>query len=238
MNNGPPNMLKYDPSSPLVSLHIPKTGGTSLRKLLEFWFPDGHLKLHYRDGDLKPQKHSLAAGDCVHGHFNGARGIGVLEYYPEVKQYIAFLRDPFDRFVSQWHYLNKMKALGLSVPALDAVPDFDFWLNKRAEEQQSGENSFSFLCHFPVKNVNFEEIKAVVHGNFICLGIMEYFEESAAQLALSLGKKSLELPHENARAVGVDDYSAWRNIYEVKFITEYEVYNLAKELLFSKKNSL
>ena len=38
-------MIPYDPSQPLVSLHIPKTGGTSFTKVLEQWFGD-RIYLH------------------------------------------------------------------------------------------------------------------------------------------------------------------------------------------------
>jgi len=41
-------MRSYDPSLPLVSLHIPKTAGTSLRSTLVDWFGND-LKANFLD---------------------------------------------------------------------------------------------------------------------------------------------------------------------------------------------
>lgn len=224
-------MKKYDPSNPLVSLHIPKTGGTSLRKILEAWFPNDHLKFHYRDGKSKPISHEIGPGDCVHGHFNSYRELGVLEYYPDVDQYLTFLRDPFDRFVSQWHYLNKMRSLGMSVPALENIPSFKYWLDLRSDEQHAGNNSFSFLCHFPVDVVSVPAIKSVINNSFIFIGIMENFQLSVQQLSKILNKRYIDVPHENARDIRKDDLLVWRNTYESKFNDEYEIYEFSKSMM-------
>ena len=65
--------------------------------------------LHYSvNGDL-PVKYDLSGECCVYGHFNGARGFGVEDYYPEVMQFFGFFREPFDRFLSQYFFLCKQK---------------------------------------------------------------------------------------------------------------------------------
>jgi hypothetical protein len=52
-------MKAYDPHSPLISLHIPKTGGTSLRHTLQEWFPEGRLFSHYFTNGQLPIRHEL-----------------------------------------------------------------------------------------------------------------------------------------------------------------------------------
>ncbi len=124
----------YDPSKLLISLHVPKTAGTSFCTTLKSWFGEDRLRLHYRGADADPVRHAgIGAQACVHGHFNRVRGIGALAYYPEAQQFITFLRDPFSRFVSQWRYLHFQRRSGLPVPALDDNPTFGQWFDLRAK---------------------------------------------------------------------------------------------------------
>lgn len=215
-------MLTYDPTAPLISLHVPKTGGSSLREVLAAWFPDNLLLFHYRDGAAPPSRHSLQGGMCVHGHFNGSRGIGAWQYYPEVKQHVIFLRDPFDRFLSQWFYLNKRKRAGAFEPDLVDDPSFDVWLHRRAEEQAEGRNSYSFIWHMPLQPGS-ADLDTVFDEHFVFVGIMERYAASLAGLAAALGRPPCAPPHVNATARD-DDFAHWRRAYEKLFVDEYELY--------------
>ncbi len=62
-------MIPYDPSQRLVSLHIPKTGGTSFTKVLEQWFGD-RIYLHYPDLPHLTRLAPNQPGLLAHGHFN------------------------------------------------------------------------------------------------------------------------------------------------------------------------
>ena len=222
-------MLDYNPSSPLISLHIPKTGGSSFEHILREWFPNGLLKRHYKDADALPKAHNLCGGCCIHGHFNGARGFGAWQYYPEATQHITFLRDPFDRFISQWFFLNKRQASGERIPALDNKPDFKTWLFSRAKEQEAGINSFSFVWHMPREPGS--EITDELHDRFfVFIGVMERYEASISALARVLGKPDLHLPHVNATPRDGDDLTHWRAFYGKHFEDEYDIYEKACEL--------
>lgn len=219
-------MPPYDPTSPLISLHIPKTGGNSLRKVLECWFPDGRLLLHYRDGAAPPPRHSDRGPICIHGHFNGARGIGAWDYYPDATQHIIFLRDPFERFLSQWFYLNWRKQGGGFEPDLADDPSFEFWLRRRAEEQAEGRNGYSFVWHMPVPPGT-ADWDRVFEERFLFVGIMERYSQSLAGLAAALGKPPLTPPHVNALERD-RDFGRWRGFYEKSFADEYELYAKAR----------
>src|SRR5215468_759555 len=99
-------MRPYNKDKPLISLHIPKCGGSSFHAVLERWFGMG-LYLHYFRGPLneeRPRKYELKSGTCVHGHFSRRRKTGVLDYYPEAEQFIIIVRDPFEMAVSYYFY--------------------------------------------------------------------------------------------------------------------------------------
>jgi hypothetical protein len=71
-------MKQYDKEHPLIAIHVPKTAGTSFRKVLEQWFGN-RLHFHYYDeimGAMPTKvrlKHRFTnrfrEGICIYGHF-------------------------------------------------------------------------------------------------------------------------------------------------------------------------
>lgn len=100
----------------LISVHIPKTGGSSLKHGLHLHFGDS-LRLDYAD---RPLAHSpfvrnmrawaasfgtpytLAGANCVHGHF-------LPKKYSRVPDatFITWLRDSVERLVSRYHFAKR-----------------------------------------------------------------------------------------------------------------------------------
>ena len=219
-------MKAYDKTQPLIVLHIPKTGGNSVLELLKVWFSSDRLFFHYKVGANAPIRHDLPPAACVFGHFNSARGWGALEYYPNINQYITFLREPYDRFLSQWFFLNQLKRTGSTIQGLEDDPTFEVWLHRRADEQAIGRNSFSFLCHLPfVPEVG--SIDKVFENNFVFVGIMERFVESINCLAKILGTPTLALPHLNATKREANDFDRYRSYFERNFSDEMTIYEKA-----------
>ena len=209
-------MLRYAKTSPLIALHLPKCGGTSFRHVLASWFPEPQLLLHYRRGK-PPSKHDLEGPVCVYGHFNSARDVGVEQYYPEVKQFITIMREPFDRFLAQWFYLKENEFIDLS---------FDKWIDIRANEQAQGCNDYSFVWHFPFRD---QPIEDVLEQKFVFIGMMDRYRDSVAALSAALGKPMIDVPHLNASA-RITDYNMWRPFFERNFVDELEIYEKARKL--------
>lgn len=221
----PTAMRPYSPDQPLISLHIPKTAGISVRKLLEGWFPGSALQLHYNGGQL-PKRHILMPGMCVHGHFNAMRGFGVQQYYPEAPQFIAFFREPFDRFISQWYYLNRLEREGQPTPTPDILPDFETWLHVRGEEQLTGTNSFSFVWHLPAPPGE-APTDALLDEKFVFIGITERLDASVTTLARVLGKPLSRADVLNATPRLAGDQRRYRGTFERYFADECEIYEKA-----------
>lgn len=227
-------MSAYDRRLPLISLHIPKTAGSSLREALRGWFgPD--LALHYRGAQGEPpEKVTLRPGLCVHGHFNRLRGIGALDYYPQASQFIVFLREPFDRFVSQWRYLHFQQRSGVAVPDLDDHPSFEQWFDRRRAAAQAGEDPFSTMAQLPwpaTPGVDpFDDA-------YVFVGVMERYAASLAGLADALGFPRPAAAHVNRASDPFrqgdpeDDYAGFRARHERAFTLEHEVYAAANRRL-------
>lgn len=223
-------MQVYDRSQALISLHIPKTAGSSLREALQGWFGD-RLTLHYRGVQGEPpEKANLGPGACVHGHFNRLRGIGALAYYPTASQFIVFLREPFDRFVSQWRYLSFQHRGGVRIPELDDHPSFAQWMERRAAASEAGEDQFSMAAQLPWP---------VTKGTdpfgepYLFVGVVERYGESLAGLADALAFPRPPVTHVNRasdpfrKGDPTDDFDSFRREHERTFLQEHELYAAA-----------
>lgn len=245
MSAAPTLTSSYDPSRALFSLHVPKTAGTSFRHDLETWFGPENMGYHYHGYHREPPpRFTPRAGFCVHGHFNRLRGIGVRQYYPEASQFIVFLRDPFDRFVSNWRYLQFQVRDGFRVPELDDKPDFAEWLARRRRAAETGEDPFSFLAQLPDR-VDPDQVGALFGPAFVGVGVTERYAESLRMFAAALGRpEPAAVTRLNTRAdphregERHEDLSAYRAEYERGFPLEYAVYEAALARLESDLSRL
>jgi hypothetical protein len=100
-----------DASPPLLlSVHIPKTAGTTFRAVLEGLYPgrvvldEGHAAGTYIDLDAR----------CIHGHFRSAHYLRLTE----APRLLTWLRDPVERVVSHWRFLRRLPASAVRRNAL------------------------------------------------------------------------------------------------------------------------
>jgi hypothetical protein len=220
-------MKSYDRNSPLFSMHIPKCGGTSLLQALRKWFWRWRVFEHYRQPGAPPPKKINAVGRiCVHGHFNSSNELGIPGYYPQADQFITFLREPFDRYLSLWHFMPKMAKERGDADWLARQPDFATALRRRARQQRARRNFQSIVWYFPQKP-DVVAIDKQMDTSFVFVGIMERYQESLDALAAVLGKRRMTVPHLNDTPRDEDDYETWRPFYRQHFADEYEVYEAA-----------
>ncbi len=104
----------------LISVHIPKTAGTSFRRLLRAWFGE-RLFEDYEDRVLHVsetervaaevdesdrRKRRLVDYDCIHGHFMPQKyDIKSVRR----KSYVVWLRDPVERAVSRYFHGRRVR---------------------------------------------------------------------------------------------------------------------------------
>jgi hypothetical protein len=225
--------LPYDADQPLVSIHIPKAAGTSVRACLDAWFGD-RLFTHYPDEAVAgaPKRHALGPRTCVHGHFNKHRWFGVLDYYPDVTQWVTFLRDPFEQHVSLFFYLRKFAGeyhfAGRLVPtsAWHGFGDFmDFIADSRDVLQTTPANTL--LAHLPVDFV--KQRPDIALDRFVHVGITEVMDRSLRLLADKLGHSLSEVPNLNQAERDLPLDQRHRSRHEALFPLEHSVYQVARE---------
>lgn len=212
-------MKTYDKTKPLISIHIPKAGGSTFQGILKKWFGPG-LYFHYFNEieNKMPETHELRPGICIHGHFNKRRDFGIEHYYPEAGQFITFLRDPFEIVISRYFFEKKRERIARSFrdgKPLDLQDDINEYLEAEIHKENYHPN---ILDYMPVE-ITLDNYKEVIDDYFIYIGVMEDYQFSIDRLAAKLGFSSLPVEHLN-KSERFMDYSP---VYREKFIEHHPV---------------
>lgn len=185
--------MGYDPSKPLVSVHVPKCAGSSFRAVLEEWFGE-RLAYHYPHVRPDPQevwdRACAEGGWCIHGHFHETGRMTAHDHYPRATQLITFLRNPLEINVSFLHFVReRYHNKGVQVVPDDQLErlltiDIDEWI---AEEE-------SMLIHSLPSEMNEQNYREVLDRTFLHIGVVEQMDQGMASLARLLGKPEMEMP--------------------------------------------
>lgn len=218
-------MRPYDPGKPLISLHVPKCAGNSLRRQLRAWFRERFRVHYFQKRQAPPERLELGPGDCLHGHFNNDEGFGALQYYPEADQFVTFLRHPLEMAVSGYFFwrrkgrANRIRR-GTLVPG---DPENDF----RDIHHYFAARRRSPLFRYLPFDFAGGDAGEIFDRHFVCVGIVERFAESLALLGRRLGRPVSVVEHLNPspRDEAVTAEEARR--YEADNAREFEAYAVA-----------
>jgi hypothetical protein len=230
-------MRTYNPSRLLISIHLPKCGGTSLMAALEAWFGD---KLHYhyyneKENALPSRMESykirlasfFSSGYCVHGHFNKHRGFGIRDYYPGSRQFITFLRDPLEIYLSNYYFVNK-NAPYRNGERYHLNKDINTYLEDVIRNATSW-----YMTHFP-DDVDKLTVADYIESRFVFIGVMEEYQKSLDILAEILNRPRFEIPAYNKterdpHALDDDLVDEFKKVFDL----DYRFYNYARQYIQS-----
>jgi hypothetical protein len=208
-----------------------------LKNALNKWFKND-LYFHYFDekNNNLPQKvnfykkkyfifKQFKQNTCIHGHFNKERNFGIKHYYPEVKQFITFLRDPLEIYISNYYFVQKKFHFrnGKDYKIEASLEDY-------LKEVIKTDKSW-YLRHFP-DGITKDNYKEFLENKFIFIGIMEDYQNSLNKLALLLNKKTISVPTYNKTER--DSYELDETLiqeFKNKFELDYKIYEYAKNRL-------
>ena len=100
--------LQHD-DSPLVFVHIPKTGGLTLRAILGTFFAYNEICPIVDWDEVLKRRLNLAYYHLFNGHFP----YSIRDWLPEEPQYITMLREPVERVVSQYQHEKREQSAGM-----------------------------------------------------------------------------------------------------------------------------
>ncbi len=184
----------------ILSLHIPKTAGSTLVSAYRGAFGPRTL-YHNAHPDIvyETSKHDLEERyDVIHGHLDLSRLKGIIDDDTKI---VTFLRDPVQRVVSSYHYHTKPDVTG-DVATL--VKSQNMSLAEFA--QQPGQSNLQSRMIAPIGRDRL---------NFI--GFSEAFSDSLARLSDYLGTALVNEANRNAnpdKKVG-SDYSISEDVRDI-----------------------
>ncbi len=175
----------------LISIHIPKTAGTSFYNILTQVYGE-KLSIYYRRRDLKILDISQEQHEVVHGHFHFQE---VRELHQKYKpKIICWLREPVDRLISKYFFFIE----GLRNPNRNPV---QYELNKHRID----EDILTFASREETQNTMSKFLKGMETEDFFFIGQMEHFERDLKELATKLNWPPYYIPQLNkGKKSGID----------------------------------
>ena len=149
------------PASVILSIHIPKTAGTSFRRVLRLAF-GRDLLLHYwalEDADGRAVTVISDRIRCIHGHFVPDR---FLLQFPEAAL-ITWVRDPVERIASAYAHVLRS-------------PDWRHPVHRAVHERKLSLLQFAGLD--AMRNEMAHYLAGRPAAEFVFIGITERFDES------------------------------------------------------------
>ena len=99
--------MSEKPARPVVFLHIPKTAGSTLYRIIESHYRWETIYTLWQTGTLDEFQQlspaALAKIEMLRGHF----AFGLQQQLPETAVYFTILREPVDRVISYYHFIRR-----------------------------------------------------------------------------------------------------------------------------------
>lgn len=169
----------------VIFMHIPKTGGSTLRNIIKYQYKKEQIqKLPRRNAmenliSLSPKKNFKIK--CTYGHHR----FGIHNYFNQRFTYITMLRHPVERIISTYYFIleneknqmhEKVKNLTFKEFILSPDPDLRIQITNHQTRYVSG-----------MKNPDLKLAISNIKQHFSVVGITELYNES-----LFLMKKKLD----------------------------------------------
>ncbi|MEH7238304.1 sulfotransferase family 2 domain-containing protein [Bacillus sp. JJ1562] len=210
----------------LIYMHIPKTGGTTLKNIIQKQYRKQDVWLHMeKDMNPKMEQKNIEQLKCVGGHC----WHGIHAHFDRPYKYFTMLRNPIDRVISEYYYI-------LERPS------------HKAYLEVKNMNLEQFIHRFPIKSSNqqtrrlsgnihkpdLEVAKRNIEADFAVVGLSEMFDESITVMKdlFAWGDISYQKANVTKKRPAVEDVSR-KVIKQLEELNQMdlEIYEYAKTKL-------
>jgi hypothetical protein len=162
-------------------LHIPKTGGTTFMNILEKQVGSYRYLSADQSAMTALNSHYLNEFKIVRGHFS----YSVYKHFTRRPVFLTILRDPIDRFISNYRHLVRKLKISETISLEDYTVDDK--LNRGSHNKQvariCGGSSQRLGLELPVML----EIAKLRLNEFAFVGVLDRFDEGIQLLTYTLG---------------------------------------------------
>ena len=225
----------------IVSVHLPKTAGTSFAATLERNFGTALLwdyadlplntPLYKRNKSalencLSNAQRDFSGVKCIHGHFLPVKYLLLADRRPIT--FITWLRNPVERVLSHYHFWQRGSDPE-SAPPLHRKMIEEKWSLERFSLGPEVRNLYSqFLYGFPLEYFSF-------------IGITEFYEEDFSFFVSHFMGSSLQPERLNVGSTAADGYQiaeSLRNDIEQYHSKDMDLYRRALEMRLTRRGSI
>lgn len=211
-------------------MHIPKTGGTTLAEVIKSQY---NHNVEFFQGEVLDLKDKIEGSDSLLGHIP----FGIHRHFSKPCIYITMMRDPIERVISIYYYIqrqekhylhNKVKKLTLD----QFITDKDF-------KHEFVNLQTRYFCEG--KTPNLEQAKKNLNDHFTIVGITELFDASLSLIKHELGWKSVQYQKRNVtqnRPLKSDFSAETINKIKQNNMLDIELYEYAKSILIDKLTNI
>ncbi|MBT8400745.1 MAG: sulfotransferase family 2 domain-containing protein [Rhodothermia bacterium] len=220
-------------SSLLAFAHIPKTGGTTINRLLWRTYGIGHVGADFRNPPPVYTLRDLEFDLTLYPFARSIAGHGLKPFvdYGDVGRrmvWFTMLRDPVRRYLS--HYQHQY----VKGPAKFQLP-FPKWMRTFDRD--------NVMVRFIAGSDDIEAAKEILRERFHCVGIMERFDESLTLMRSNLPAPELRVQYSRPSNVSSsdvkkrieDNIDRFREEIEYRNMLDLELYRYAIDVLWPRQ---
>lgn len=211
--------MKYNKKDPLTFIHIPKTGGTSVRNIFEQWFGNENIVHCYsKETITNIQKQFLNKSNIVlYGHFNRANPC-----IPELKQLITILREPLECSISEYFHRKRTNRL---IEGRDTLVKHICFTKH---------NTLTDRVSF---NININNYKDVLNNKFLAIGVKEKMHKTLNLFADVLKKPCIplqDIPQLNVAPGYDEELVTLTDTHKEIFYKNYKIEKLIYDYIYNE----
>ncbi|UOE53086.1 sulfotransferase family 2 domain-containing protein [Bacillus sp. CMF12] len=222
----------------LIFMHIPKTGGMTLKRIIKRQYPDIKILKDITDGKTSEFKKIVSEKEIqfVFGHLS----FGLHMHTSKPCTYVTMMREPIDRVISMYYYVIGKKDHPLHDIVKDLLieefidhPDLKVHTNNMQTKRVLGKNSLS--------PSDLKQAKQNLEEHFSVIGITEMFDDSVALMKQKFNWNDISYVRKNQTKKRLSKEEIDPIIInKIKANNELDIqlYNWAKNRLVQELNSI